>query len=248
MVKTQERIGDTATARIRPHRASRAVRPAERAATEGLPSTRWLSLSGIAFAVLMVIGVLMLTITWDASTDSDAQILSWYADSGNRIRQLIGAVVVAAAGLAFVWFVSELRERLVSKTTRRPTSIMTMSGAVFISALFVGSAAMAAVSADVEIAENPTPQNIDVVRIAESFGYGSILLFGSIAAALCVFATSRAGQITGWFPLWLSRFGYGCAALLLFGIFFFPMVLLPIWALVVSAWSLRTGDGWKERA
>lgn len=195
-------------------------------------------ISAVTFTVLLVIGLSLLADTWDID-DSDAQILSWYEDGGNRVRQLVGAVLLAAAGLAFLWFINELRTRFVTAGERTFTSLMTMGGSIFVATLFVGSAAIGAVSADVEIADNPVPTSVDVVRILESFGLVTILIFGLVAAALCVFSASRAGRVTGEFPLWLTRLGYGAAVLLIFGAFFFPAIALPLWAMIVGIWSFR---------
>jgi hypothetical protein len=69
------------------------------------PWERWAGIAGIAYVVLYV-GAFALGIEVGAS---DREILEYYADSGNRTKELIAFFVIAAAALAFVLFASGLR-------------------------------------------------------------------------------------------------------------------------------------------
>ena len=70
---------------------------------------RWAPISGILFVVLWAVVIFMLD---SDPGDSDTDIVSWYADSGNRDQQVIAFFLVLAASLCFVWFLSVLRGRL----------------------------------------------------------------------------------------------------------------------------------------
>src|SRR5919198_1319926 len=68
-------------------------------------------IAAIVFAVLFVVGFLLTTDT----PDGDESNLKWvrhYADSGNRRMIIIGVIVLALAAIAFLIFLSVLRERL----------------------------------------------------------------------------------------------------------------------------------------
>ena len=65
-------------------------------------------------------------------------------------------------------------------------------------------------------------------------GYAMILLGGGFAAAVLVLATSIISLQTGVLPQWLAWGGILAAIVLLFSVFFLPMVALLIWVLAVS--------------
>jgi hypothetical protein len=72
---------------------------------------RWSPVSGI---VLVALWIATLAVTGNdvSSSDSDGQILAYYADSGHRHKHIAGFFLVLAASLFFVWFLSVLRGRL----------------------------------------------------------------------------------------------------------------------------------------
>ena len=59
---------------------------------------RWAPISGILYVALWVVVIFLLD---SDPGDSDTDITSWYADSGNRDQQVIAFFLVLAAGLAF---------------------------------------------------------------------------------------------------------------------------------------------------
>jgi len=89
------------------------------------------------------------------------------------------------------------------------------------------------VGAGIEIGELPVPAP-DVARTAEQLGYGVMLVVGGLFAALMVGASSIAARGTGLLPSWLVSAGLSAAVLLLASVIFIPIVLLPLWVLVVA--------------
>src|SRR2546426_12056155 len=73
---------------------------------------RWWPLTGLAFVGLWI-GTLAVTDNDVDTHDSDAQIVAYYAKSGNQNRHIIAFLMVLAATLFFIWFLAKLRERLV---------------------------------------------------------------------------------------------------------------------------------------
>ncbi len=192
--------------------------------------------AGAAFAVLFVVGFSMLTWTWDDST-VDSEVLGWYAEGGNRVVQVLGALLVALAGVALIWFLVGLRERLRATGQETLATASLVAGTVFTAALFAGGAAIAAVSGAVELGDEPIPTDADAVRIIAQMGYGAILLFGSLAASLCVLTATRAAHRSRLSPTWLSVVGYVAAVLLLAGVIYLPIAAFPIWVTFVAIWG-----------
>ena len=72
---------------------------------------RWIPLSGIVFVALFVVAF---AITGDTPqpSDSDAEYLAYYGDSGNRKQEIAVFFMIVIGALFFLWFLTNLRERL----------------------------------------------------------------------------------------------------------------------------------------
>ena len=77
----------------------------------GAPWTRWSPAAGLTYAVLYVVGFFLI-VKDELDEKSDADLVSYYADSGNRTGDIVGLLLVAISLLFFLLFVSALRERL----------------------------------------------------------------------------------------------------------------------------------------
>jgi hypothetical protein len=98
---------------------------------------RWSPAAGLIYVVLFVIAIL----TTPDTGETNREILEHYADEGNRRNDIILTALLAAASLAFVWFVSHLRTVLAAATTRSasallfgltPTDLPTLAGAAIL--------------------------------------------------------------------------------------------------------------------
>jgi hypothetical protein len=124
------------------------------------------TVSGIAFAVLFVLGMILGRDT-PAGDASDEEWLQWFDDSGNRWQQIIAAVVLTLAAAALVVFVAHLVDRLAAASVRQnvATRVAHSAGLVLAAAIAIGGIAMNYVAAGIEIGELPVPA-ADVARTA----------------------------------------------------------------------------------
>jgi hypothetical protein len=202
---------------------------------------RWGGIAAIAFAVLFVVGVLMVSDTPEGD-ESNAEWLRYYADSDNRRMIVIGAFVLALAALAFLVFLGVLRERLRNTAPGAEWFGTTAfaSGLLFVAMLAVATLGTASTSASVEFGDAPVVRDADVLRTFESLGFGALLLFGAAAAGLLIITSSVAGGRASLFPRWLVVTGYVAGVIVLLGgLFFIPLVLFVLWMLVVGVVMLR---------
>lgn len=170
--------------------------------------------------------------------DPDQQFVSYFSDTSNRVRDIAGAYVLAAAGLAFVVFLAHMYATLREHAVGRALPLTALgAGLIFVALLLAAAAALSAVPTSLALAamfdEERHEFGPDVSRLATQFGF-MLLVFAMWAAAACIAAISLAGRATGSFPGWLVGFGFVAAFLLLFSFFFMPAAALPIWVLVVS--------------
>ncbi|MGH2995793.1 MAG: hypothetical protein ACRDM9_05715 [Gaiellaceae bacterium] len=191
---------------------------------------RLAALAGVAF-VLLYVAAFALGIEVGKS---DREILDYYADSGNRAKEVVAFFLIAAAALAFVVLASSLRS-LIARAEQETAMLAALSwagGTACAVLVLAGNAvsratAFAAMSDDFELDPNTR-------RLVEDIGF---LLFvsGALAAILLVVAVSVAALRHGVLPRWLGWAGFGVAALLPLAIGFVGFLVFLVWVLAVSA-------------
>jgi hypothetical protein len=197
---------------------------------------RWGGIAGIVFAVLFVVGFLLVTDTPETD-EPNAAWVRYFADADNRRMIVIGVIVWAVAVLAFLVFLGVLRERLrnASPGTEWISTVAFASGLVFVAMLAVAGLGAGSVAASVEFGDNPVVRDADVIRTLDSLGFGALLLFGAATAGLLIITSSVVGGQAGMLPRWLVITGYVVGVVVLLGgLFFVPLALFLLWVLAVS--------------
>ena len=191
---------------------------------------RWAPVSGILYVVLWVITIFLVE---GDTGDSDAEIVAWYADSGNRNKQIAGFLIVLAASLSFIWFLSVLRDRMVEAAgTGAKTAVAFGAGLVAVTLWTAASAVWASLSFTVDDSDEfVLDPNMD--RLFGLLGYA--LWFGGTTIALlvvlCVGLVGLRGRLI---PRWLAWVSFVVAATMLVSFFFIPILIWFVWVLVVS--------------
>ena len=201
----------------------------------------WTPTAGALAAVTFVVGLIFAS-NGPSNKDTDAQVLAWYANNGNhRPGIVVGAFLLAFCGLFVLWFASGLHQRLrAAEAPGDRLANVALGGAIlFTGMLWVGGAALAAIPAAQAFGSEPPLKVADIARIVTNVGFGAILLFGAFGAIALIDATSILIVRTGILPRWFAWLGFVATAALLFGVFFIPMVALPIWLLAGSVILFR---------
>lgn len=199
--------------------------------------------AGIAFAVLLVAGVLLVADTPD-NTDKAAWV-NFHDDSGNRWQQIAGGYMGIISAFAFLWFGHALVARLGRSDGRSGVleSLARAAATIFAVMLIAFMLLDIAVSASIQIGDAAAPDSADFGIQFEQVAFGALLVPGCMAAALFIATASELAREAAAFPRWLTWAGFVSAVLLLLGALFFPVVLIPLWALVTSAYLLmRPGE------
>ena len=201
-------------------------------------SNRWLAVSGFVFVALFVAAVLVSGGQLGSAGDPDEQFVSYFSDTSNRARDIAGAYVLAASGMAFVVFLAQMYTTLREHAVGRVLPLTALgAGLIFVALLLAAAAALSAVPTSLALAtifdEERHEFGPDVSRLGTQFGF-MLLVFAMWAVAACIAAVSLAARSVGIFLGWLAGFGFIAAFALLFSFFFMPAAALPIWVLVVS--------------
>lgn len=197
------------------------------------------ALVGAIHAVLLVSAVLIINANAPSLDASDQELLSTYADAGNR-RLLVfaGIYLIPFAGISWIWFTVALRGWLQRTLRRLDTllaNVLLVASTIYIGLLFVAGAAMSVTAVVYEF--DPDALDPVVSRLFPQYGAALTLVFAMRVAAMIVFVMSNIGRKTGALPKWFAYSGFALGVLLLLTASLDPLLILvfPAWILIFSA-------------
>jgi hypothetical protein len=181
----------------------------------GLTVPRWSALAGLGCVALFVAGA---AVYGSGAGSTDSEIVSYYASHGNRLQQLIGFALVAAAGVLLGVFAAGFRSR-----------IALASGAVSASLLLVANALWAASAFTVELEPG---YRIDphTHLLLEDAGFACFITAAAAAIPLVVAVSFEPGA-----PRWLTGLGLASAVALAASYFYIPFFVFLAWIACASA-------------
>ena len=157
--------------------------------------------------------------------------------------------LVPFAGIAFLWLIGVLRDRIGQREDRFFATVFLGSGLLFVALLFVASAVTAAFLG--ELAARTGSPN-DVSGFGRRIGAVILHTYGMRMAAVFTISTATIGVRTRFIPRWLAFSGYAIALILLLvaGITPWIELVFPAWILLLSLdiliKSLREGRATQE--
>jgi hypothetical protein len=210
-----------------------------KAVGRAIRTPRAAALAGIAFSVLFTT-VLVLVRTTVPADPGDAGL--WLSDSSRRDSVLFALGLVPFAGIAFLWFVGVLRDRVGESEDRFFATVFLGTGLLFVGMLFVAASVAAGLVA-------AAGDNADRLVSSGTWEVGRrtteelMNVYAMRMAAVFMLATSTILLRTRLAPRWLVASGYTIAVLLLLAVGFFAWVelLFPAWVLALSLYVLITG-------
>jgi hypothetical protein len=190
------------------------------------------ALAGIAFSALYAVGLVLIRTVVPADPNDAGQ---WLTDSGRRGTVLFALGLVPFAGIAFLWFVGVLRDRIGEAEDKYFGTVFLGSGLLFVAMLFVA----AAVAAGMVTAAGDASGKL-LASGAWEFGrqtaYELLVVYAMRMAAVCTLVISTILRRTRLAPRWLVASGYAIAIVLLLTVGSVPWVelLFPAWVLGLS--------------
>jgi hypothetical protein len=211
---------------------------------QAIRTPRAAAIAGIAFSVLFAAALVLIR---TAVPQDPADAGEWLSDSSRRDAVLLALGLVPFAGIAFLWFVGVVRDRLGDAEDRFFATAFLGSGLLFVGMLFVASALAAGlvVSANEDASSLVASGGWAVGRRAT---HELLVVYAMRMAAVFTLATSTILRRTRLAPTWLMASGYGSAILLLLTVDSLPGIELvfPAWVLALSLYvlisSFRRGE------
>lgn len=190
------------------------------------------ALAGIVFSVLFSISVVLTR--WAIPAGSDVPS-SWIDDSAKRAAVSLGLHLLPFAGIAFLWFIGVLRDRIGQGEDRFFATVFLGSGLLFVAMVFV-SGAVAAALVDTAVNERASGQLGSTWSFGRLIALNLATVYAMRMAAVFTISTTTIALRLGMVPRWLGVVGYVTAIVLLFGAGLVPWLelLFPAWVFVLS--------------
>jgi len=199
-----------------------------------LRAPRAAAIAGIVFSVLLIMSVILLR----RSVPADPlEAGAWLRTSARTVA--LSLQLVPFAGIAFLWFMAVLRDRLGSRDDPFFATVFLGSGLLFLAMLFFSAAVVGGII--IAFAEEP-----ERVLGTATFAFGRAITFEIMniyaikMAAVFMVATSTLALRTGIIARWIAFLGYGLALMLLLSNRSIGLAVLvfPLWVLLVSLYIL----------
>ena len=199
-----------------------------------LKTPRAAAIAGILFSVLLTTTLVLIRIS---VPDISPEMQEWTAIRSGTV--VLALNLVPFAGIAFLWFIGVVRDRLGTYEDRFFATVFFGSGILFLAMFF----AAAAVSGAMILVLNASPK-LMVESGAYAFGRAIsaqvMNVFALKMAGVFMVSTATLAMRTHTLPRWITLPGYALAGLLLLSSRFvdwLPLVF-PLWVLVLSLYIL----------
>jgi hypothetical protein len=209
---------------------------------EGVKTPRAAAIAGILFSVLLTTTLVLLRISVPATS---AEIQEWSATRSAAV--VLALSLVPFAGIAFLWFIGVVRDRLGIYEDRLFATVFFGSGLLFLAMFFTATAVAGAVI----LALKATPK-LTIESGAYSFGRAIsaqiMNIFALKMAGVFMASTAALAMRTLILPRWIPLSGYAVAVLLLLSSRFLDWLGLafPLWVFVMSLYILLENLRWKK--
>jgi hypothetical protein len=199
-----------------------------------LTTPRAAAVAGILFSVLLIISLVLVRISVPADPQDAG---AWLAGGWKNVSLALN--LLPFAGVAFLWFIGVVRDRLGEHEDRLFATVFLGSGLLFLAMIF----ASAATAGSLITAYQTIPQQVIDTGL---YGYGrattyelmntyAIKMAGVFMLSSCtLFLRLKLA------PRWMVYLGYVLALFLLLSIGFISWIALvfPLWTLLISVYIL----------
>jgi hypothetical protein len=199
--------------------------------TGALRTPKAAAIAGIVFSILLV--VIFVLLRFSLPTDPSAAIEVFQV----RAETLALAIsLIPFAGVAFLWFVGVIRDRLGLLEDRLFATVFLGSGLLFLAMLFCAAAVVSATA----LAFPPSTQKpIDesTFAFARNLTFTLMNVYAIKMAAVFMITTSTVAAHTRVVPKYVAYLGYPLALFILLGSQYqdWSFFIFPLWVLLLSS-------------
>lgn len=195
-----------------------------------MTTPRAAAIAGILFSILLITSLVLIRISIPVSLQESG---SWLERQWNLVNLALN--LVPFAGIAFLWFIGVVRDRLGNNEDRFFSTVFLGSGLLFLAMLF-SSAAVAGGLISLYGITSGTGINPNVYTLARTTTYEYMNVFAMKMAGVFMVSTCTLSLRTGITPRWMAIVGLVLALFLLLsmGFFSWAAIVFPLFVLMIS--------------
>jgi hypothetical protein len=202
---------------------------------EKLTTPRAAAIAGILFSVLLITSLVLIRISIPGNPQDAG---GWLFANGKNVALALNQVPFA--GIAFLWFIGVVRDRLGDSEDRFFATVFLGSGLLFLAMLFASAAVTGGI-----ISMFGTSPSLLISSGIYTFGrlitYEIMNVYAIKMAGVFMISTCTLSLRTGIVPRWVAFLGLALAFFLLLsiGFFYWAPLVFPLWILLISVHILR---------
>jgi hypothetical protein len=201
-----------------------------------LRTPRAAAVAGIIFSALLITALVLLRISVPGRVSQSG---TWLTDPRKRAAVAVALNLVPFAGIAFLWFIGVLRDRIGEREDRFFATVFLGSGLLFVAMLFAAAAVSGGLIADAASGHADT----STLTLGRNVTTALLNVYSMRMAAVFTLTTVTIARRTEIVSRWLTLAGLVCAVVLLIGIGISPwaQLVFPAWILALSVDILTAG-------
>jgi len=192
------------------------------------------AIAGILFSILLIAGLVLIRISVPADPQDAGDWLSSGSENVNLALNLL-----PFAGIAFLWFIGVIRDRLGQNEDRFFATVFLGSGLLFLAMLFTS----AGIAGGIISLYSATPGMLidsSMYTFGRTVTYEIMNVYTMKMAAVFMITTCTLSLRTDIIPRWMAFLGLVLALFLLLstGSFYWAPLVFPLWVLLISVYIL----------
>ena len=192
------------------------------------------AVAGILFSILLIAGLVLIRISVPADPQDAGDWLSSGSENVNLALNLL-----PFAGIAFLWFIGVIRDRLGQNEDRFFATVFLGSGLLFLAMLFTS----AGIAGGIISYYGVTPSMLidsGLYTFGRTVTYEIMNVYTMKMAAVFMITTCTLSLRTDIIPRWMAFLGLVLALFLLLstGSFYWAPLVFPLWVLLISVYIL----------
>jgi hypothetical protein len=203
-----------------------------------LRTPRAAAFAGIVFAVLFTTSMVLIRISIPEELNvPNTTAVSWFSGSVSPVT--IALTLIPFAGIAFLWFIGVIRDRLGPMEDRFFATVFLGSGLLFLAMMFASAAIAGAILTAYSLLEDTIVQS-GVLTFGRAMMYTITNLYAFRMAGVFMISLGTLWIRTGVMPRFFVFLTYGLAAVMLVAptVSLWFTLVFPLWVFVISVYLL----------